>query len=46
MFGIMLKLGTNAAISSRGDSSKFTLVKKHIRTNKALQLINYVYHFQ
>lgn len=28
MFGIMFKLGTNTAISSRGDSSKFTLLKK------------------
>jgi len=36
MFGIMLKLGTNAAISSRGDSSKFTLVKRYLRNDNIL----------
>lgn len=35
MFGIMLKLGTNAAISSRGDSSKFTLVKRHLQNDNS-----------
>ena len=32
----MLKLGTNAAISSRGDSSKFTLVKRYLRNDNIL----------
>lgn len=37
MFGVRFKLGANTAISSRGDSSKFTLVK-NVSANNIMYL--------